>query len=266
MEPAPDAVLTVAALGVRIRLEAHGSALAAAVAEAWTDATVPDDGTETAGTLSVRLDDPSTPAATGDAVSGRDVAETLHLLSPAVTHRAIAARAGELVMLHAAALADPATGATAVLVAPSGTGKTTASRTLGQHFAYLSDETAGITSDGTVLTYRKPLSLIEGSRTKTQRSPSSLGMLLADVPCHLAAVLLVARDPDHVGEPAVEKLPTVEALAALAPETSYLNRLPQPLQRLADLCHRVGGVRRVTYREADDLAPHLHDVLTEADR
>ena len=48
-----------------------------------------------------------------------------------------------VLMLHAAGLADPATGATAVFVAPGNTGKTTLCRTLGPVRTYVSDETVG---------------------------------------------------------------------------------------------------------------------------
>ena len=52
-------------------------------------------------------------------------------LSPMVTEIAITERRDDLLMFHACALADPATGDTVLLFGPSGPGKTTVARTLG---------------------------------------------------------------------------------------------------------------------------------------
>lgn len=193
--------------------------------------------------------------------SGRDVETALHHLSPAVTTRAIDARAGELVMLHAAALADPVSGRTAVLVAASGTGKTTASVTLGRTFAYLTDETAAITTDGVVLPYRKPLSIIDGGHLKKQVAPSALGLLGTGRKCRLAALLVIERDQWHGGEPVVKPLDTVDAIAAIAPQSSYLPSMDKPLHQLADLIHLAGGACHVKYAESADLAPLLTRLL-----
>ena len=250
--------VTISALGVHVLCRPRDEATADAVRRAWVDATVEDPGpTEPAAVLTAGLDG-------SNDVSGQDVAEVMHQLSPAVTQRAIAAHQGELVMLHAAALADAATGATAVLVAASGTGKTTASCTLGTTFAYLSDETAAITRDGVVLPYRKPLSIIEGGPFKEQRSPSELGLLMTDRECHLAAVLVIERRPDHRGEPDVASLAAVDAIAALAPQSSYLPSMHRPLHRLAEVCEMAGGARHVTYAEASGLEAVLRELLGRA--
>ena len=246
--------LCVDALGVVVPLEIHGAGLAQAVSRAWRD-TLTDQAPST---------DPISAALGNDArarVTGATVEEVLHQLSPAVTTVAIGARAGELVMLHAAALADPESGRTAVLVAPSGTGKTTASRSLGTRFVYLSDETAAIEADGRVLPYRKPLSILEGSRLKAQVAPSDLGLLTSERDCRLAALVLLDRAPDHDGPPVVEPLHTIDAVAELARQASFLPSLGQPLHRLADLAHLAGGARRVTYAEAADLEDVLNDLM-----
>lgn len=250
--------VTVSALGVHVLCRPADDATAVAVRRAWADAVVDDPGSdEPVATLTVGLDH------TLD-VSGEDLDEVLHHLSPMVTQRAIGAHQGELVMLHAAALADPSSGATAVLVAASGTGKTTASLTLGTRFAYLSDETAGITSDGVVLPYRKPLSIIEGGPFKVQRSPGELGLLMTEQECHLAALLVIERRPDHPEEPDVTAMATVDAIAALAPQSSYLPSLDRPLHRLAEVCDLAGGAHHVTYREAASLRHVLEDLLEGA--
>lgn len=236
-------VAHVSAFGVVVPIRASGG-LRRPVLDAWRDALTDAD-------------------AAADAVDadGVDVESALHHLSPAVTTRAIDAMAGELVMLHAAALADPTSGRTAVLVAASGTGKTTASVTLGKTFAYLTDETAAITRDGVVLPYRKPLSIIDGGHLKKQIAPSDLGLLAPDRECRLAGLLVIERDPQHPAEPTVERLATVDAIAAIAPQTSYLPSMDKPLHRLAELIHLVGGARHVRYAESADLQDVLAGLL-----
>ena len=248
--PGSSVVAHVSALGVVVPIRARDD-LCQPVLAAWRDAlTDPRNG-----------DGPTTAAVEAH---GPDVESALHLLSPAVTTRAIDARAGELVMLHAAALADPASGRTAALVAASGTGKTTASIALGRRFAYLSDETAAITADGVVLPYRKPLSIIDGSHLKRQVAPSSLGLLAPDRECRLAALLVIERDPDHEGEPVWEPLATLDAIAAIAPQSSYLPSMDRPLHRLAELIHLAGGAGRVRYAESAALEPLLEQLLVDA--
>lgn len=247
--------VAVTALGVDIRIDCEDADLALHVRDAWADAVTVGDGSH-GSSLTVGL-------STACDVTGRDVAEMLHHLSPAVTARAIAARAGELVMLHAAALADPDTGATAVLIAASGTGKTTAASTLGQHLVYVTDETAGIDREGVLVPHRKPLSIIRSGHLKDQVSPTTLGLLVSDRPCHLAAMLVIERDPEHSGEPEVTVLDTIDALALIAPQASSLGRLDRPLQRIVDLIHVVGGVRHVRYAEASTLEPVIRNLLRE---
>lgn len=251
--------LRVAALGGVVPLEVRGAELGRAVASAWRDALTDREATTEPVTAMLSTDFSADDS--GARVSGKDVDEVLHRLSPAVTTIAIGACAGQLVMLHAAALADPESGRTAVLVAPSGTGKTTASRTLGKRFAYLSDETSAIEADGRVLAYRKPLSIIEGSPLKTQVAPSDLGLLTTERDCHLAALAVLDRKPDHVGQAAVEPLDTIDAIAAIAQQASFLPSLDRPLHQLADLIQLAGGACRVTYAEAADLEDVLVDLM-----
>ncbi|KRF02640.1 hypothetical protein ASG88_04520 [Nocardioides sp. Soil777] len=240
-------------LGVDVVIESDDATIAARVRDAWRDAVCAPSGA-VHRTVTVSFDQ-------GADVHSAEMNEILHHLSPAVTREAIDARAGELVMLHAAALADPITGATAVLVAPSGTGKTTAAITLGRNFAYLTDETAGITEDGVVLAYRKPLSVIESGQYKTQLAPSRLGLNTSAHSGRLAALYLLERDPAHNGPPRMVPLDMIDALAELAPQVSFLGRLEHPLQRLADVLRRAGGAQRVTYREAADLEAVLARAL-----
>ena len=226
---------------VIVPVDVLGAGLADAVAVAWHDAISEKEPTVPPVTVAVGLD-------AAAQIRGGDIDEALHFLSPAITLHAIAARAGQLVMLHAAALADPQTGATAVLVAASGTGKTTAARILGGQFIYLSDETAAITHHGRVLAHRKPLSIIEtpGKALKTQLAASALGLDTSSRDCRLGALVVIERAPDHPDTPTVNRLEPVDAIAAIAPQTSYLPSLDRPLHRLAEVIDLAGGAHHVT--------------------
>lgn len=174
------------------------------------------------------------------------------------TSRAIESARGTHLLFHAACLAAPDTGAAIVLVAASGTGKTTATRRLGPHFAYLTDETAIIAPDGlTVTPYPKPLSLLgsRGVRPKTQRGPDDLGLgpTLPDARLARIAVLDRVRDPAGPVTPRAEAIELVAALEALVPQTSSLSLLPRGLVTLCRVLDAVGGAQRLVYAEAEDL-------------
>ncbi len=65
------------------------------------------------------------------AVSRPELEDLLQVLTQRIMLSAIGARAGECLMLHAACIANPVTGAAAAFVAPGGTGETTLVSTLG---------------------------------------------------------------------------------------------------------------------------------------
>ncbi len=174
------------------------------------------------------------------------------------TSRAIESARSTHLMFHAACLAAPDTGAAIVLVAASGTGKTTATRRLGPHFAYLTDETAIIAPDGLAVTpYPKPLSVLgsRGARPKTQRGPDDLGLgpTLPDARLSRIAALDRVRDPEGSVSPRAEPMELVAALGALVPQTSSLSLLPRGLVTLCRVLDAVGGAQRLVYAEADDL-------------
>ena len=247
----------------------HAEHLRHAVAGAWRDCASgsavehPD-----AEVVDVLLDDDETVVAEArlrGATASTSLDQLLHDLSPVVTERAITRNAGRLLMLHAAGVADRASGACVALVAPSGTGKTTATQTLARELGYASDETVGIRDDLSVVAHPKPLSILTraDSALKVQTPASELGLHPAPSGLHLAGVLVLRRDPDG---PDVEVSPvrTVLALAELAPQTSYLSRLPLPLHRLAATLTATGGLRVVSYREADSLLPVVRGLLDGA--
>jgi len=253
-------------LGTRVDVVVGGGGatpLADAIATAW-DRCLAAPGAPAAGTLvEVFVDDDE--EAVGRArergmQADSDPLRMMHWLSSHLTVAAISANFGELWMLHACAVADPTTGATAVLVAASGTGKTTAAVALGRRLGYLTDETAAIRPDGTLLPYPKPLSvLVDGQGPKRQHSPSDLGLLEAPAAPWLAAIALLDRDGSP--SPRVEAVRTVEALPALAEHTSALQRHERPLHMVAEHLHRTGGLRRISYREAEDLVPVVAELL-----
>jgi NAD(P)-dependent dehydrogenase (short-subunit alcohol dehydrogenase family) len=264
----PSVLLSL--LGTLVRIEVSGrgaSSVTKEIARTWsrcgTDAA---DATEPS-VVPVLLDEDVAAVAAaraGGAVAATTAIDLLDSLSTRLTVEAIESRFGELWMLHACAVADPETGASVVMVAPSGTGKTTAARALSGRFGYLTDETAAIAADGTIVPYPKPLSvLVDGRRPKQQLSPDELGLCSPQGRPWLATVALLDRVPDTTS-PDVSEVPTVEALVALAEQTSALKRHPRPLHMVADHLDRTGGLRRVTYTGASDLVPVVADLMAVA--
>jgi hypothetical protein len=198
-----------------------------------------------------------------------DLAETdvdllMHRLSPLVTMRAIDQQAGRLLMLHAAGLADLATGATIGLVAPSGTGKTTAVSLLARDMGYVTDETLGVREDGAIALYAKPLSVIEADNAPVKRQvpPRDLGLLEAPQSCHLDSLMVLDRDGSV--DAWVEDVPMLESLAKLSAESSHLAQLEHPLHRMADAIDRAGGLKVLHYADSEQL-PGLLKVLSGRD-
>lgn len=244
----------VSALGCTVRIDVSdlSSADVAEIRRVWGDAApLAGDPAPAAELVVQAYDELST-------------ARMLSLLSQQVTFAAIQARKGELWMLHAAGLADPQ-GRVVALIGPSGTGKTTAAKTLATRYGYVSDETSGISIDGDVLPYRKPLSVIEdGQKIKVQRSPSELGLRpLPDRPLRLAAIVLLDRRTDGPDQAVLEDCDLAEALPDLVAQTSYISSVDSALQTIAAHAEAVGGVRRVVYREASSLADAIEPLFRD---
>jgi len=256
--------ILVSALGalIRIRLDCSRHALDTTrflqLQEPWSDA-APDAGLES-------LPEDEAVELPWQFPNEKGLPGSIAELSTRVTLAAIEHRRGELLMLHAAGIADPL-GRVVAFIGPSGRGKTTLSRTLGRHYSYVTDETVGIDVDGAVHPYRKPLSIIkEGQQHKEQTSPSSLGLLeLPAEDLKLSGLVVVIRNPELQGAPEVVRLELCEALAAIVPEISYLADLERPLQMAARLVDRCGAIRQVTYREASDVLPLIPGLLEPAD-
>ncbi|MGX1693937.1 PqqD family peptide modification chaperone [Microbacterium keratanolyticum] len=186
----------------------------------------------------------------------------LSQLSTDVTLAALAHRKGELWMLHAAGLADER-GHTIALVAPSGTGKTTAAQALSRELAYVSDETVGIDSQGGVVAYRKPLSIIESADApKVQIAADALaGVSWRPFALRLSKVAVLDRDPEGPELPEVTPLAMADALEFLGPQTSYLCDVRGGLRTAATLLEATGGAVRIRYREAETLLPVVQELL-----
>lgn len=237
--------LLVDAVGVVVEIDAAAleDAEFAIIEEAWKDA---------------RADERATADTTVTVRDGRPVAEMLSNLSTEVTLAALQQQRGELWMLHAAGLSDEQ-GRVVVLVAPSGTGKTTAARTLAQRYRYVSDETVAMDSQGKIFAYRKPLSIIpEGGGTKKQIAPSAFEADVAEAfVMRLAKIVVLDRHDDGPDEPVISQLSTSEAVQLLGPQSSYLSDMPRALRLIDTHLKMTGGAVRVTYREASSLEPLL---------
>lgn len=259
-------------LGSRVDVVVSGSGAAdleKAILSAWDRCLAVDRAVPPVIAVEVVLDEDADViqrAHARGAVAGDSHDSVLSWLTSTLTLKAIELQHGKLLMLHACALSDPVTGNAVVLVAPSGTGKTTAALTLGRELGYLTDETAAIGTGDAVVPYPKPLSLlVDGQQPKQQTSPTDLGLLPAPPTSRVVALALLDRD-DHVTVPTVESVPILEALALLAEQSSALQLLPRPLHLVADLLDRTGGLRRIRYADVSQTRALVDDLLRDGSR
>lgn len=186
-----------------------------------------------------------------------------YAVSRAITLASLRRRVGSAVLLHAAGLSR---GDRAIaLVGQSGAGKSTASRVLGQHFGYLSDETVAVESDGRVAPYPKPVSVItdpESPWDKGEWSPDELGLRKASEPAYLTGLVVLERDPTRT-VPELVELPLIDALLAVIAQSSSLPMLDRPLHRLAELASGSGGPYLLRYTEISDCIDLLEALLTD---
>lgn len=252
-------------LGVDVELrldESISAEFEADLRESWADVTGQPGEGEPDESHRLALAPLSEPEAT-DVVSG-SAADLASQISTTVTLDAIEHNGGRLVMLHAAGVALD-DGRVIAFVGPSGRGKTTLAKTLGREFGYVTDETLAVDFDGTVLPYRKPLSVIvDSARPKAQLSPAKLGLRpLPQAPLKIAAIVLLHRVDEHelVDGPQLSPVATGSAIGSMVPELSYLPALPDPLVQLAELIDATDGVRRVTYSEASQVVALVPEIL-----
>jgi hypothetical protein len=241
-------VLRLHGLGATVEVRCAGRAapeFADAMRDAWSRCLAPGDAgsdeTPVAEQVVIRLE------------SDTDFPHQLQVSTQRITRSLIAARSGQLLMLHAGAVSNPTTGDSLVYVAPGGTGKTTLSRLLGGRFGYLTDETVGIDKNGRILPYPKPLSVRrpDGGALKDEVSPDALGLLPSPASPRVGRIILLDRRPELRGTQ-LEEIPLMDALFDLVQQASYLSSLPRPLHALADLVDRTAPVIRASYSEASD--------------
>lgn len=239
-----------------------------------TDAAAPRLRAQWARCLVDPAQDDAEDAADGPLIAhrGSELADTDdYSLASALTSAALSTQAGERLMFHACGLADPESGRVAVLVAASGTGKTTAAVTLSRAgLGYVSDETIPIDDDGRVRRYPKPVSVVIDPAVpygKSQHGPDELGMHPApDGELLAAAVVLLRRDREARRAPELTRVPLIDGLVELIPQTSALPRMTRPLARLASLVAGLGGPWRLDYSEIGEAVDLVREALARNDR
>lgn len=244
----PSDFIDLAVLGTVVRVLLEDPADRSAVEGPWHLCVMPEGPREVPAGSVVTL-----PATEDD----RARLFALTTLTQNVTRAAIGQQTGRLLMLHAGALSNLETGATVAYVAPGGTGKTTITTTLGRGRGYVTDETVAVTRAGDIRPYPKPLSVRSAAGGKDEVAPGELGLEPVGARPWLAGLMVVRRDPGHVGGPAVRELGLLDAMMALSPETSALAALPEPLRTCQEVVEAAGGLLQVTYREAEQLEETL---------
>lgn len=259
---------TIDAFGARWRLALDlGPGPAAELAALWERAGVTDPADAAPVDAPAFVVGPAVPLEEHGVVVTEVGSGTAYDISRAVTLASIERRAGDALMLHAAALCDT-DGATLALVAASGTGKTTAAAVLGRHLGYVTDETVAVDARApglVVRAYPKPLSVIRDPARpddKSEHSPAELGLLPAAPRLHLACLLLLERSAGPRAA-TLEEVPLLDALAQLIPQTSSLLMLDRPLQRLAEVVTLAGPPRALRYSEVADCLPLVTAALRE---
>ena len=241
--------LHVRVMGVTIAIDAEDRETRSRLAAQWSRATVSGPQAPVSGR--VRAD-----AGPLESAHARDYA-----LATQVTLAALRATAGERYNLHAGGLADD-DGRVLAVVAPSGTGKTTATRLLAERLGYVSDETVSITPDGVVYPHAKPLSVITDPTVpgrKEQFSPDDLDLRPTPTSGRLARVVVLRRGvPDPRG---LVRIATLDGLLHLIEQSSSVVEARDPLLTLLSLVEAAGGVWVLEYDEIDQHIDQLEALL-----
>ena len=181
-----------------------------------------------------------------------------------LTTQAIAHASGRYLMMHAAGVADEQ-GRVLALVGRSGSGKTTSAVLLSRDhgFGYVTDETVAVQSDRAVPPFPRPLAVLDReSGVKTVKSPDELGLREATGAAQLARIVLLDRQDELWVDSRFDQLDLLSGISELIPQLSALPSLDRPLQRLADLIDRCGGVYRLSFSGIGDAeAQAIRDFL-----
>ena len=197
-------------------------------------------------------------------VAERDDGSFPYAFSRAMTQALISRLTGSGLLLHAAGLASPDGGRGVVLVASSGTGKSTAARTLGRRFGYLSDELMRVDADHRMHGLPKPLSIIvpDFPGGKDESSPDDLG--LAEAPAEapeVAAVVCLSRSTD-AADVVLEPIGVHEFIAEVLPQSSSIWRGERPLHHLVEAGVLGGGPYRLRYSEIAEAEELIASLLS----
>jgi len=186
---------------------------------------------------------------------------TVRIQPPAIgelAQRITAAASPAGLVLKAGAVADSSGGVVALI----GSGVTTAITALastnaaaqGPALGYVSDELIAL--DGLRVTgFAAPLAIASpGSKRKRSAGPDTLGLASAPAQLELRRIVVLDRQPNGPGVLTVTPLEFAEAVEYLVPLAAGLEGLEAPLLSLVAAS---GGIARITYREAADLAAVL---------
>lgn len=237
--------VVVRALGVAVGIPADDAETAARLRHQWSRALTSEPAEATIDVAGL-ADLPPGP---------HDYAVTVR-----VTMRALEATAGTRLNVHAGAVADDQ-GRVLAVVGASGSGKTTAIRSLAARLGYLSDETVSLSADLSVHPHPKPLSVITDParpRRKESVSPDDAG--LRRPPDHVTLRRIVLLRRGH-GTEGLVPVSTPEAIVEIVPQTSSLTLLDAPLLRLTQVIEQCGGALALHYDEIDDHLDELVDLL-----
>jgi hypothetical protein len=237
--------LLVRAMGEVVAIEVPDQETRDRLAHQWSRAVVQTDAPAAATVHAVSVD--------AGAQAANDYA-----LTARVTLAALEVTRGRRLNLHAGGLADVRRRVLA-LVAASGTGKTTATRTLAERLGYVSDETVSIDPDGTVAPHPKPLSVVvdpERWFSKEQLSPDDLGLLPTPDEGRLARLVVLHRGGD--GPRGLSRLGAADGLLQLIEQSSSLAEMVHPLRTLQAIVDECQGVWALTY---DEIADHVDDLV-----
>ncbi|MBS1699368.1 MAG: hypothetical protein JST25_13310 [Actinobacteria bacterium] len=190
-----------------------------------------------------------------------------YAFSRAVTQAAIDRHAGSALLFHAAGLTSADGQRGVVLVAASGTGKSTAASRLGQHLGYLSDELVMLDAQQRLQGLPKPLSIVVPGfpGSKDELSPDELGLgPTPGAPPLLSALVCLSRSPD-AGAPHLQAITMHDLIAETVSQTSSLWRVDHPLQQLALAAEKAGGPYRLHYSEIAEAEPLLLELFDRPD-
>lgn len=263
--PTPDRLfsmrsLTISGIGGLCRLEVlDGDEMAAderlfeQLQRNWSRCLTSD---EADATVRIRLGAEKLP----DVICHNEMRPLIAQSTQAVTYGLIDQGIGSLLMLHAGCVANEE-GEAIAFVAPGGTGKTTLMAGLARRYGYVTDETVGIGEGLVIFPYPKPLCIVDrGEVWKSEHGPDELGLKKIESRPQLAKIVLLDRDP-ALSETVVTPLALFDAIGAIVPQSSSLNKLDQPLHHLAGIIDQTGGVERWSYSEWESLTPLVEGML-----